>query len=84
MNHIALQYLSHADQSLESNLSLILLNAVARLSLLILIQKKLTQPDWMVYGGREGSFQTSNFTISISELIISKLVFLKKSLLSWD
>ena len=53
MNHIALQYLSHADQLLESNLSLIIilqgLNAVTRLSL-ILIQKKLTQPDWMVEG----------------------------------
>ena len=31
------------------------------------------------YGGREGPFQTSNFSISISELVISKLTFLKLS-----
>ena len=31
------------------------------------------------YGDREGPFQTPNFSIFISELIISKLVFLKLS-----
>ena len=32
-----------------------------------------------LYGGREGPFQTSDFSISISEFIISKLIFLKLS-----
>ena len=31
------------------------------------------------YGGREGPFQTSNFSICISELVISKFAFLKLS-----
>ena len=35
-----------------------------------------------VYGGREGPFQTSNFSICISELVISKFAFLKLSLIS--
>ena len=34
----------------------------------------------IMYGGPEGPFQTSNFSISISELVISKIV-ISKSLL---
>ena len=45
--------------------------------------KKFNSGFWatvqVYYGGREGPFQTSNFSICISELIISKLVFLKLS-----
>ena len=32
-----------------------------------------------IYGGQEGPFQTSNFSISISELVISKVAFPKLS-----
>ena len=33
----------------------------------------------VTYGGREGPFQTSNFSFSISEFAISKVAFLKLS-----